>query len=165
MTTLENTSAVADAPAAAAAPAVTKIGVSRGIVLTVQRTPGLTRTSKYPWDELDEVGTGFAVPEGINLKGFRTLAQKAGAARGKVFSVGRNLADGGKYYCVLKAFRPVAAADVAKAVAAEHAAEDALHGDAGDAGDAEAAETANVVTGEGATAPVEAETAEAVDNF
>lgn len=95
------------------------IAITKGIKLTITRTPGATRQSKYPWEQMTELGDGFPVPEGINLKGFRTLAQKAGAARGKLFSVGKNMDDGGKFYCVLKAFRTVDAAAAAEAEQAE----------------------------------------------
>jgi hypothetical protein len=122
------------------APAKPSIGITKGVTLTLMRTPGLTRQSKYPWDDMTDVGDGFAVPEGINLKGFRTLAQKAGAARGKVFSVGKNLADGAKYYCVLKGFRTVDATAAAEADALEHGADADADGDGVESNEPAAAE-------------------------
>lgn len=121
---------------------MTAIAITKGIQLTVTRTPGLTRVSKYPWEQMLEVGDGFPVPEGINLKGFRTLAQKAGAARGKMFSVGKNMAEGGKYYCVLKGFREVDAAAAAAEVA-EAAAEAAEQEDDADETGEQVAEEAS----------------------
>ena len=121
--------------AVATKPAITLVA-GLTLVKAKRKTPA-PRASKYQWDLINEVGLGFIVPEGVGEKGFRTLANKAGAARGKIFSVGRTAE--GQLACVLAGFREVdqaaaaaEAADEAAAVAAEQAGNGETDGEGSD---------------------------------
>jgi hypothetical protein len=135
--------------AAVAAPKE-QIAIISGISFVKAKRRVLTpRASKYRWDEINEIGTGFHVPDGVGEKGFRTLAQKAGAARGKIFSVGHTAS--GQLACILVGFRQVDPVAVAEEAAneAEHktaSTDDLAGGSDSEGGDtdmtAETAETA-----------------------
>ena len=101
------------------------IQVFTNLSLKITRTPTTTRESKYPWDALQELNSGFAVPAEVGAKGFRSLALQQGKKRGKVFSVIRD--EAGAYWCVYTKDRKAAeAAEAAEATAADEAVEEQM---------------------------------------
>ena len=112
-------------------------------LVSTRRAPA-HRKSKYPWEALIEAGkgAGFPAPTDVNEKGFRSLAQKQGAARGVLFSVGRDAA--GTLMVVFKDFRKTTEAEQVAAAEEAAAEEAALTGEdvAEDVAEAEVAEVA-----------------------